>query len=161
MPNANEAIVRRLIEEVFNRGETGALAEVVAVDHVGHGPFGDHYGPDGIRLTVTEYRVAFPDLQVTIEDLVAAGDRVARRFTVRGTHAGSFIGIPPTGRAVTVTGIAIDRFAGGRVAESWISIDTLNLLRQLGVSPSVRGTADAVPPETVSSPGSSTMREST
>jgi steroid delta-isomerase-like uncharacterized protein len=152
MSEGNEAIVRRLIEEVFNRGETGRLAELVAADHVGHDPFGDHYGCDGLRIAVMEYRMAFPNLRLTVEDLVTAGDRVAHRFTLRGTHAGSFMGIPPTGRAVTATGIAFDRLAGAKVAESWVSLDALNLLRQLGASPTLRRPADPTPPDTAASP---------
>jgi steroid delta-isomerase-like uncharacterized protein len=150
MLEENEAIVRRLIEQVINRGQTGLLAELVAADHVGHAPFGDHYGPEGLRIAVAEYRAAFPDLRVTVEDLVTAGDKVVHRFTLRGTHAGPFLGIPPTGRVVTVTGIAIDRLAGGKVAESWVSLDALNLLRQLGASPALRRPADPAPPDTAS-----------
>jgi steroid delta-isomerase-like uncharacterized protein len=132
MLGGNESVVRRLLEEVFNRGSTDLLTELVAADHVGHDPFGDHYGPEGLRIAVVEYRVAFPDLRVTVEDLVTEGDKVVHRFTLWGTHAGPFMGIPPTGRVVTAAGIAIDRLAGGKVAESWVSLDALNLLRQLG-----------------------------
>ena len=152
MPAGNEAIVRRLIEEVLSRGQTGLLAELVAADHVGHGPFGDHYGPEGMRIAVAEYRTAFPDLRVTVEDLVAEGDKVVHRFTLRGTHTGPFLGIPPTGRVVTAVGIAIDRLAGGKVAESWLSLDALNLLRQLGAGPAVQRPADVEPPNTDSPP---------
>jgi steroid delta-isomerase-like uncharacterized protein len=152
MPEENESVVRRLIEEVLNRGQTGPLAELVAADHVGHDPFGDHYGPEGLRIAVAEYRAAFPDLRVSVDDLVAEGDKVVHRFTLRGTHAGPFLGIPPTGRAVTAAGIAIDRLAGGKVVESWVSLDALNLLRQLGASPAVRRPANLGPPDTDSPP---------
>lgn len=149
MPEGNEAVVRRLIEEVLNRGQTGLLAEFVAADYVGHDPFGDHYGPEGRRIVVAEYRTAFPDLALTIEDLVAARNTVVWRFTLRGTHTGPFMGVPSTGRGVTATGIAIDRLADGRIAESWMSLDALGLLRQIGagpvITPSVRPTpTDAV-----------------
>jgi steroid delta-isomerase-like uncharacterized protein len=137
MPEKNEAVVCRLIEEVLNGGQIDLLAELVASDHVGHDPLGDHYGREGLRIVVTEYRVAFPDLCVTVEDLVSEGDRVVHRFTLRGTHAGQFMGIPPTERVVTAAGIAIDRFADGKVAESWVSLDALNLLRQLGAAPTL------------------------
>jgi steroid delta-isomerase-like uncharacterized protein len=132
MPEKNGAAVCRLIEEVLNGGQTNLLAELVTADHVGHDPLGDHYGREGMRIVVAEYRAAFPDLRVTVEDLVTEGDKVVHRFTLRGTHAGSFMGIPPTGQVVTAAGIAIDRLADGKVAESWISLDALNLLRQLG-----------------------------
>ena len=138
MTEANTAVVRRLVEGVLNHGQTGLLAELVAADHVGHDPLGDHYGREGLRIAVAEYRAAFPDLSVTVEDLVAEGDKVAHRFTLRGTHAGPFMGIPATGRAVAATGIAIDRLAAGKLAESWVSLDALGLLRQLGARPVVR-----------------------
>ena len=137
MPEKNEAIVCQLIEEVLNGGQTDLLAELVAADHVGHDPLGDHYGREGLRIVVAEYRAAFPDLRLTVEDLVAEGDKVVHRFTLRGTHAGSFMGIPPTGRFVTAAGIAIDRINDGKVAESWVSLDALNLLRQLGALPAL------------------------
>jgi steroid delta-isomerase-like uncharacterized protein len=151
MSKENEAVVRRLIEEVLNGGQTDLLADLVAADHVGHDPLGDHYGPEGMRIAVAEYRTAFPDLRVTIEDLVTAGDEVVHRFTLRGTHAGPFMGIPPTGRVVTSSGIAIDRLAGGKVTETWVSIDALNLLRQMGASPALRRPAP-MPPDTASPP---------
>ena len=148
MPKGNEAVVRRLIEEVLNRGQTGHLADLVAADHIGHNPFGDHYGPEGMRIVVAEYRAAFPDLALTIDDLVAARDTVAWRFNLRGTHAGSFMGIPPTGRVVTTPGIAIDRLAAGKVAESWVSFDALDLLRQMGAAPMTMHSARSTPTDT-------------
>ena len=150
MPEGNAAVVRRLVEEVLNRGRTGLLAELVAADHVGHDPLGDHYGPEGVRIVIAEHRAAFPDLRVTIEDLVAAGARVVCRFTLQGTHGGPFMGIPATGRPVAAAGIAIDRLAEGKVAESWVSLDALGLLRQLGASPAVRRPADPAPADTAS-----------
>jgi steroid delta-isomerase-like uncharacterized protein len=137
MPEGNEAVVRRLLEDVVNCGCTDLLAELIAADHIGHDPLGDHYGPEGFRISVAEYRAAFPDLELTVEDLVTAEDKVVHRFTLRGTHSGSFMGIPPTGRAVSAAGIAIDRLADGKVAESWVSLDALNLLRQLGAAPTL------------------------
>ena len=126
MAEANETVVRRLMEEVLNRGQTGLLAELVAADHVGHDPLGDHYGPEGLRIVIAEHRAAFPDLRVTVEDIVAEGDKVVRRFTLRGTHGGPFMGIPATGRAVTAAGIAIDRLVprghpGSLVGSRWAS----------------------------------------
>ena len=137
MPEGNESVVRRLLEEVVNHGSTDLLTRLVAADHVGHDPLGDHYGPEGLRISIAEYRAAFPDLELTVDDLVTAEDKVVHRFTLRGTHAGPFMGIPPTGRVVTTSGIAIDRLAGGKVIESWVNLDALNLLRQLGASPTL------------------------
>jgi predicted ester cyclase len=131
----NKAIVRRLIEEVVNGGETRLLPELIAADHVCHDPSGDLYGPEGVGLLVAELRLAFPDLRVTLDDLLADGDRVVRRFTLRGTHDGTYTIVPATGRRVEVAGIGIDRLAAGKLVESWIQLDALGLLRQLGVAP--------------------------
>ena len=81
------------------------------------------------------YLTAFPDLHFTVEDLIAEGDKVVARLTVRGTQQGAFMGIPPTGKHVTVTGIDINRLAGGKSVEHWLNMDTLGLLQQLGVIP--------------------------
>ena len=78
---------------------------------------------------------AFPDLTITVEDLIAEGDRVASRTTLRGTHDGELFGAPPTGRALTVPMMSIERIAAGRVAEHWRVSDELGLLRQLGLAP--------------------------
>ena len=142
MLDGNEAVVRRLLEDVFNHGSTDLLTGLVAADHIGHDPLGDHYGPEGLRITVAEYRAAFPDLALTVEDMVTAKDKVVHRFTLRGTHSGSFMGIPPTGRVVTTSGIVIDRLADGKVVESWVSLDALNLMRQLGAAPTIGRTPD-------------------
>jgi steroid delta-isomerase-like uncharacterized protein len=142
MPEGNESVVRRLLAEVINGGSTDLLSGFIAPDHVGHDPLGDHYGPEGMRIAVAEYRAAFSDLQVTAEDFVTEGDKVVHRFTLRGTHTGPFMGVPPSGRVVTVSGIGIDRFADGKVAESWISLDALSLLRQLGAAPTPERRAD-------------------
>ena len=131
MSRTNKALVRRFVEEVVNQGNTTALADLVAADHVRHAPDGDLYGPEGVRIDLAEYRSGFPDLSVTVEDLVAEGDRVVSRFVLRGTHAGPFPGMAATGRAVAVVGIAVDRLANGRLAEGWVSFDGLGLLRQL------------------------------
>ncbi len=92
--------------------------------------------PKGMRIAVAEYRAAFPDLRVTVDDLVTEGDKVVSSIHASRAHTrGPFLGIPPTGRAVTAAGVAIDRVANGKVAESWVSLDALNLLRQLGARP--------------------------
>jgi steroid delta-isomerase-like uncharacterized protein len=138
MSDRNKAVVRRLVEEVYNRGDVRLLSELVAAGHVGHEAIGDHYGPEGVQVVVLELRAAFPDLRVTLEDLVAEGDRVVRRFTLRGAHAGPFQGIPPSGQRVAVGGIGIDRLADGKLAESWVSLDALALLRQVEAGSAIR-----------------------
>lgn len=78
---------------------------------------------------------AFPDLALTLEDQIAAGDKVANRLVFQGTHKGDFQGIPPTGKRVAITAITIERVAGGKIVEHWINFDALGMLQQLGVVP--------------------------
>jgi steroid delta-isomerase-like uncharacterized protein len=122
---ANKEAVRRLTEEVLGRGELTIISELVAADYVGHFPVGDHYGPDGVRIEVAAYRAAFPDLAVTLDEILADGDKVVRRFTLRGTHLEPFLGVPASGRPVVLRGIAIDRLAGGRLVESWVQVEAI------------------------------------
>jgi steroid delta-isomerase-like uncharacterized protein len=132
---ANKALVHRFVEEVMNRGNTQLLAEIIGPDHVRHAPDGDLYGPEGVRADLAEWRTGFPDAVFALEDLIAEGDKVVSRFVLQGTHAGPALGVPATGRRVSVTGVAIDRVRDGRLVECWISLDTIGLLRQLGALP--------------------------
>ncbi len=132
MPTPNKALVRRFLEEVINGGNTTLLAELATDDHVRHAPDGDLYGREGVRIDVAAWRAGFPDLRLVVEDLIAEGDRVAYRYRLYGTHAGPFLAVPATGRAVAIAGFGIDRVADGRLAESWVCFDALDLLRQLG-----------------------------
>jgi steroid delta-isomerase-like uncharacterized protein len=130
----NKTISRRFFDEVWNGGNLEVLDEIAADDVVLHDrDMGEHRGTDAARDFVTTYRKAFPDLRFTIEDQIAEGDRVATRWTARGTHRGELMAIPPTEKSTTVSGITIDRIADGRIAESIGSWDALGLLQQLGV----------------------------
>ena len=135
MSMANKVLVHRFVEEVINRGNARLLSELVGPDHVRHAPDGDLYGPEGVRADLGEWRTGFPDAVVALEDLIAEGDKVVSRFVIRGTHAGPALGVPATGRRVAVAGVAIDRVRDGRLVESWISLNTLGLLRQLDALP--------------------------
>lgn len=117
-----------------SRGDFDALDEVVAPDYVLHNP-GEVHGIDGLRAMVEGYRAALPDLRVTIEHQFAEGDHVATRFTIRGTHDGELMGIPPTGREVAFTGITISRCRDGKLVEEWELADALGLLQQIGAVP--------------------------
>lgn len=133
---ANKAIDRRIIEEALNRGDFAVAYELIAPDFVDHAaPPGMQQGPGGFRAAVAAFRNAFPDLHVTIEEHIAEGDRVARRMTLRGTHHGDLFDIPPTGKAMTITGIHIVRLADGKIAEHWGCNDDVGLLQQIGVIP--------------------------
>ncbi|HBY95362.1 MAG: ester cyclase [Ardenticatenaceae bacterium] len=132
----NKAVIRRWIEEVINKQNLAVIDETHTSDSINHFlPPGLPQGPAGEKQLSTMFFSAFPDGKFTIEDLIAEGDKIAMRYTYRGTHKGDFQGIPPTGKQFTATGINILRFSGGKIAESWVSFDTLGLMQQLGVIP--------------------------
>jgi predicted SnoaL-like aldol condensation-catalyzing enzyme len=132
---ANKTLVRRFFETVLSDGDLTALDELIATDYVGHDPNLPPLppGPEGVSLFALGSRVAFPDQRVTIQDLLAEGDRVAVRFSLEGTHRGDLLDLPPTGRHVAVQGVALYRIAGGKIAEGWIGLDGIGLLDQLGL----------------------------
>ncbi|HYI84131.1 MAG TPA: ester cyclase [Acetobacteraceae bacterium] len=134
MSERNKAHIRRLIEEVYNKGDLDAVAEVASPDLVIHSASGEIRGHAGAREYVAALRAGFPNLAITVEDQVAEGDMVATRWVARGTHRGAFQGVPATGRDVVMTGTDIDRIAGGKVAECWAQVDVLGLMRQLGAA---------------------------
>ena len=132
----NKASVRLAFEEGWNKGNLTTVDEDVATNYVLHDPFsGEVKGPEGYKQYVKMYRNAFPDLHFTIEDQIAEGDKVVTRWTCTGTHRGELMGIAPTGKLGTVTGIFIDRIAGGKAVETWAAWDALGMLQQLGVVP--------------------------
>jgi steroid delta-isomerase-like uncharacterized protein len=141
----NKAIVRRVYEEVINKGNLNVADETLTSDYVYRSPGSPEFrGPDGFKQLITMYRTAFPDLHLDVDDLIAEGDTVVSRWTGRGTHQGELMGIPPTGKQVTVTGVVISRFSGGKAAEDWELIDTLGMLQQLGAIPAPEQVVGAV-----------------
>jgi len=136
MSKENKAISRRVNEECFNQGNLAVADELLAADYVDHAaPPGLPAGVEGFKQLVAIYRTAFPDLHVTIEDQIAEGDKLATRFTASGAHQGELMGIAPTGKKVTVTGIAIERIVDNKIVEHWLVSDQLGMLQQLGVIP--------------------------
>jgi steroid delta-isomerase-like uncharacterized protein len=133
----NKALSRRYYEEVWNGGNTALLDEVMAENHVNHAPPAPVLGREAFKQYVAAYRAAFPDFHLTIEDQLAEGDKVVDRWVVRGTHQGSLMGIPPTGKQATVTGMSIGRFANGKLEETWADFDLLGLMQQIGVVPTM------------------------
>jgi predicted ester cyclase len=123
------AIARR-IYEAFATGDPGAIDEVVGPRYVCH-YMRTEFGREDLKRNVVAMHTAFPDLEVTVEDVFAAVDRVASRYTMRGTHRGMFMGVAPTGKEVTLTGIIISRFAGSRAVEDWEYTDMLDVMREL------------------------------
>ncbi|MBI3859846.1 MAG: ester cyclase [Thaumarchaeota archaeon] len=135
MSAENKAIIRRMIEEVWNNKNLAAVDEVVAADCIGHPPTGiEARGSEGVKQNVTRFCTAFPDLHWTIEDMIAEGDKVVIRNTFRGTHQGEFLGIAPTGKQVMVTATGTYRLKDGKIAEGWVNQDLLGLLQQLGAT---------------------------
>ena len=132
----NKALVRRFLEDAYSAGKLELLDELLAPSYVDRdAPPGTPPGRDGIRALMTTFRSAFPDFHFTIEDQIAEGDKVATRYTVRGTHQGALFGIPPTGKQVTVRGISVYRIADGQLHEAWVNYDALGMMQQLGVVP--------------------------
>ena len=134
----NKSIVHRFYEEVFNRKNTAALDEFIdpqAVDH--SAPVGAPGGIAGAKQFAGMFLAAFPDVRFTVEDLIAEGDQVVARLTQSGTHRGVFLGLPPTGKRVQVTGMEIFRLADGKIVEHWNNYDDLRLFQQLGVLPPI------------------------
>ena len=126
----NKATVRRIIEEIINEGRLEMVDELIAEEYVDHA--GGPHGCDGYRQSVAVVRAAFPDLQMTIEDLVAEGDKVVARLSIKATHGGVFMGIEPTGKPVSFCGVGIMRIIDGKMVERWNHSDILTLLKQLG-----------------------------
>jgi steroid delta-isomerase-like uncharacterized protein len=139
----NKAVVLRQEEEIFTRGNLDAAEEIYAPGYVGHDPSNpeDVMGPEAAKQAAADYRRAFPDLRVTVEDLIAEGDKVVARLRFSGTHLGELEGIAPTGRRVDCTGIVVSRMEGGKIAEDWANFDDLGLMRQLGAIPPPLGQA--------------------
>ena len=135
MSEENKAVSRRVVEEAISRGNLDVLDDLVDPSYVGHDPASPEEirGPEGVKQQIQGYRSAFPDLEIRIEDQVAEGDRVASRWSARGTHQGELFGIPPTGKESRVSGITIDRIQNGKIVESHDNWDTFGLMQQLGV----------------------------
>ena len=131
----NKAIVLRFFEEAFNQGNHTVIEELIASHIVYHAPDGDIRGHDGVHQLVTWMRTTFHDFQVSPEEVIAEGDRVVIRFTDSGVSQGEGLGIPPTDKPVTWTGIDIFRLDEGKIVEGWGVSDGLGLMQQLGALP--------------------------
>lgn len=134
----NKAIARRVYEEGFNAHNPAIVDEMFAADivqHVPSPPPGFRGDREGVKQGFAMILSAFPDWHVTVEDMLAEGDKVVTRFTRQGTQRGELLGIPATGKSVTTTGIDIFRIADGKLAEHWVESDVLGVMQQLGVIP--------------------------
>jgi steroid delta-isomerase-like uncharacterized protein len=139
MSEGNKNVVRRLFEEVWNKGNLQVTDELFTPNYHHHDASTPDVGrgPESEKKRATLYRAAFPDLRLTIEDLIAEGETVMARWSCRGTHKGDLSGIAPTGKQINISGVSIARFANGKMAEGWVNWDALGMMQQLGVVPEV------------------------
>jgi len=136
----NKALFQRLIDEAWHKGDLAVVDELVASDFVSHDPAAPHVrNREEYKQRIIGERTSFPDFHITIDDEVAAGDKVVTRWTVRGTHSAPIIDqfgtIAPTGKQIAVTGITIDRWSNGQLVEEWLYGDMLGFMQQLGLMP--------------------------
>ena len=132
----NTTIIRSFIEEVLNQGNIEAAGKFFHDDMVEQVPLpGQGPGLAGLKDVLRGIRAAFPDMHWKIEEQIAEGDKVLTRFEWTGSHRGTFLGVPATGRPVKVWGMVIDRIEGGKIKDTRILMDTLGLMMQLGVLP--------------------------
>ena len=137
MSEGNKNAVRRLFEEVWNKGHVQVTDELIAPTYTHHDSSTPDVGrgPEAEKKRVTLYRNAFPDIRFTVEDMIAEGETVVARWSCRGTHKGELNGIAPTNRQFNITGVSIARFTNGKMFEGFVNWDSLELMQQLGVVP--------------------------
>jgi steroid delta-isomerase-like uncharacterized protein len=128
----NKAIARRWNDELWNKGNVAAIGELMAASFVWHSaPPGMASDKEGFKQYVGSLS-AFADMKCTVEDMIAEGDKVAVRWTWSGKHTGDYMGMAPTGKRLTMTGVSVMRIAGGKIVEGWDEQDNLGFMEQLG-----------------------------
>ena len=138
MSEENKALDRRWWEEVWNQGSISSYQELASRDFVMHNtPQGITGNFEGIRQANLNLRTGFPEHRFEIDAQVAEGDRVVTLWTWTGTHQGEWLGIPPTGKQASIQGMSLQRYQNGKIVESWLAVDMLPFLQQLGVAPSL------------------------
>lgn len=137
MIEQNKRIVREFAEDVVRRGNLERIPEFVSPAYVAHDPSnpGRVGGLEGARRFISMLHAGMSNIEYTVEDMIAEDDKVVYRWLLRATHSGVFMGVPPTGNQVTMTGIDIIRLVNGKIVESWVNADAFGLLQQLGVLP--------------------------
>jgi steroid delta-isomerase-like uncharacterized protein len=145
MSEQNKTAVRRLFDELWNKGSLPVADELIAPTYTHHDASTPDVGrgPESEKKRVMHHRNAFPDMRLTIEDIIAEGETVIARWSCRGQHKGELNGFAPTGKQVAITGVTIARFVGGKMVEGFVDWDALGLMQQLGVVPEL-GKAKAV-----------------
>jgi steroid delta-isomerase-like uncharacterized protein len=132
MSEQNKTLARRWFEDLFSRGDLDTANQILSAEFVDHLPREEERGIEELKHYVSSYRTAFPDIQDSVEEIVAEGDKVVVRWSSRGTHQGEFMGVAPTGRDVAFTGMRLFRIAENKIAESWVNLDERGLQEQLG-----------------------------
>ena len=136
MSASNKQVIRAFLEDVLNRGDLDRANDLVKEDFIELDPLpGQQQGREGLKAVIAQLRSAFDGMHWVVNEMVAEDDKVVTRFTWTGTHQGTFLGIPATGKKVEVKGVVIDRLESGKMADSRILMDTLGLLQQLGAIP--------------------------
>ena len=132
MSEQNKTAVRRLFDELWNKGSLPVADELIAPTYTHHDASTPDVGrgPESEKKRVTHYRNAFPDMRLTIEDIIAEGETVIARWSCRGQHKGELNGIAPTGKQVAFTGVTIARFAGGKMVEGYVNWNALGLMQR-------------------------------
>ena len=141
MSAENKALARRYFEEVWNLQKPAVLDQIIANGAIDHDPAHPFLpvGPEGQKQLFTKYTAAFPDSQFTVDAIIAEGDLVAVRWSVRGTHEGTLDNLAATQKQVNLTGTTTMLIVGGKIAEMWNNWDALGMLQQLGVVARAQG----------------------
>jgi steroid delta-isomerase-like uncharacterized protein len=131
----NKKVFERVIEEVYNKGNVDVLNEAFAPNFIEHQAGIVPPTAEGVKRSVAFLRGAFPDIKLTIEEIIASGDKTWARITAHGTHQGPFMGLPPTGKSFAITVIDVCRFENGQIVEHWGVADQLAAMAQIGALP--------------------------
>ena len=135
MSEKNMELLGALLGKAMNENDTSTVDALVAPSYVNHDAPVPVRGPEGFKQLVGMFRAAFPDLRVVVEDTFTDGDLVGSRGTINGTHGGDFMGVPATGRPVSIKYIDLWRVEDGRFTETWVQMDSLGLMQQIGALP--------------------------
>lgn len=134
----NKTLIKSSIERAVNQGDLSAIDQEVDTGYRFHGPDGEELsGPEGLRQHFRQMKTAFPDLHMSLIDMVAERDMVLHRWMMTGTNTGPFLDQPPTGKTLRMPVWMLNRISGGKVVEGWEMYDTLVMIRQLGIAPPV------------------------
>ena len=137
MSKENKNLYQRMTTEIWNKGNLDAIDQFFAPDVIIHSaPPEWPTGSAGVKATVSMWRGALPDFELTSEFVVGEGDKVANYWTISGTHSGELMGVPATGNRIEIYGMSLVRIEGGKIVEIWSASDQLGLMRTLGVLPS-------------------------